>query len=162
METLLAHPLLFHCLPSCFGGHCYNWKLPPANREYISVSCFARNLGAGSVRALSNGAPVFLAGPKALSSCPLLLFFPLRRASKLLSNLLVPRPTSRSSEYYLFRFTVGSFAFQDPYPEVGNDEPNKSNSGKEYFDIDSEVSDTDLLELKQEIIKLGSGKAQRD
>jgi len=30
------------------------------------------------------------------------------------------------------------------------------------FEIDSDVSDADLLELKQELNKLGSEKAQRD
>lgn len=38
----------------------------------------------------------------------------------------------------------------------------KSDDEQGDFDIDSEVSDADLLELKQELNKLGTEKAQRD
>jgi len=38
----------------------------------------------------------------------------------------------------------------------------ESDDEQEDFDIDSEVSDADLLELKQELNKLGTEKAQRD
>ena len=38
----------------------------------------------------------------------------------------------------------------------------KSDSEQADFDIDSDASDTDLLELKQELNKLGPEKAQQD
>ena len=55
---------------------------------------------------------------------------------------------------------MGVFTFENAYttpdPLIENDDQ------EEEFDIDSNVSDADLLELKQELGKLGSTKAQRD
>lgn len=53
---------------------------------------------------------------------------------------------------------MGVFAFHDAYPETEDE----SDGEQADFDIDSDASDTDLLELKQELNKLGPEKAQRD
>lgn len=54
------------------------------------------------------------------------------------------------------------FAFQNAYPETGDCSVIESDDEQADFDIDSDASDVNLLELKQELIKLGSEKAQRD
>lgn len=53
-------------------------------------------------------------------------------------------------------------AFHDAYPEAGDFSVDESDSEQADFDIDSDASDADLLELKQELNWLGSEKAQRD
>ena len=57
---------------------------------------------------------------------------------------------------------MGAFIFQDAYPEKGDLSVVESDDEQGNFDIDSDVSDADLLELKQELNKLGPEKAQRD
>ncbi len=57
---------------------------------------------------------------------------------------------------------MGVFAFQSAYPEAGDCSVVESDDEQADFDIDSDASDVDLLELKQELIKLGPEKAQRD
>ncbi len=57
---------------------------------------------------------------------------------------------------------MGTFAFQDAYPEAGDFSEDENDGEEADFDIDSDASDADLLELKQELNKLGPEKAQRD
>ena len=45
------------------------------------------------------------------------------------------------------------FAFHDAYPEAGDFSMDESDSRQADFDIDSDASDADLLELKQELNK---------
>ena len=53
---------------------------------------------------------------------------------------------------------MGAFTFESVYPTPDQCSMVESDNEQEDFDIDSEVSDADLLELKQ----LGTEKAQRD
>ena len=57
---------------------------------------------------------------------------------------------------------MGVFAFHNAYPEAGDVSEDESDGEQAEFDIDSDASDADLLELKQELNKLGPEKAQRD
>ncbi len=57
---------------------------------------------------------------------------------------------------------MGAFTLQDPHHEKGGLSAVKSDDEAEDFDIDSDISDADLLEPKQELNKLGLGKAQRE
>ncbi len=57
---------------------------------------------------------------------------------------------------------MGAFTFENAYPTPDHYSMVESDDEQEDFDIDSEVSDADLLELKQELNKLGTEKAQRD
>ena len=57
---------------------------------------------------------------------------------------------------------MGAFAFQDAYSEPGDSIIIESDHEPADFDIDSDASDAELLELKQELTKLGPEKAQRD
>lgn len=57
---------------------------------------------------------------------------------------------------------MGVFEFHNPYPETGDVLEDESDGKSAGFDIDSDASDADLLELKQELNRLGSEKAQRD
>jgi hypothetical protein len=57
---------------------------------------------------------------------------------------------------------MGAFTFENAYPTPDHCSMVESDDEQEDFDIDSEVSDADLLELKQELNKLGTEKAQRD
>lgn len=54
---------------------------------------------------------------------------------------------------------MGAFTFHDAYPETGDVLVDDSD---EDFDIDSNASDADLLDLKQGLNRLGPEKAQRD
>lgn len=54
---------------------------------------------------------------------------------------------------------MGVFTFENAYTTP---DPLIENNEEEEFDIDSNVSDADLLELKQELGKLRSEQAQRD
>ena len=54
---------------------------------------------------------------------------------------------------------MGAFAFHDAYPEAGGCPVDESDSDQVDFDINSDASDVDLLELKQELNKLGPEKA---
>ena len=56
---------------------------------------------------------------------------------------------------------MGPFAIHDPYPR-GVDRPAEGQGESEDFEIDSDVSDTDLLDLKRELNQLGTERAQRD
>ncbi len=53
---------------------------------------------------------------------------------------------------------MGAFRIQNAYPGEADDD---SDSGSE-FEIDSDVSDAELLELQQDLKKLDSKKMQRD
>ena len=53
---------------------------------------------------------------------------------------------------------MGVFVFHNAYPEAGNVSEDKSDGEQADFNIDSDASDTDLLELKQELNKLGPEK----
>ena len=55
---------------------------------------------------------------------------------------------------------MGVFAFENAYPTP--DRLTENDDEEEEFDIDSNVSDAELLELKQELKNLGPEKAQRD
>lgn len=55
-----------------------------------------------------------------------------------------------------------ALAFHAAYPEAGDFSVDERDSEQADFDIGSDASDADLLELKQELNKLGPGKAQRD
>lgn len=57
---------------------------------------------------------------------------------------------------------MGAFAFQNAYPETVDVLKDESDGEQADFDIDSDASDADLLELKQELNKLGPERAQRD
>ena len=57
---------------------------------------------------------------------------------------------------------MGVFAFHDVYPEAGDVSEDESDGEPADFDIDSDASDADLLELKQKLNKLGPEKAQGD
>lgn len=57
---------------------------------------------------------------------------------------------------------MGAFAFHNAYPEADDLSVDESDSEQADFDIDSDASDADLRELKQELNKLGPEKAQRD
>jgi len=57
---------------------------------------------------------------------------------------------------------MGAFIFHDAYPERGDVLMDESDSEQVDFDIESDASDVDLLELKQKLNKLGPEKAQRD
>ncbi len=57
---------------------------------------------------------------------------------------------------------MGAFTFESVYPTPDQCSMVESDNEQEDFDIDSEVSDADLLELKQELKQLGTEKAQRD
>ena len=57
---------------------------------------------------------------------------------------------------------MGAFAFHNGYPKTGDVLMDESDSEQVDFDIRSDASDADLLELKQELNKLGLEKAQRD
>ena len=54
---------------------------------------------------------------------------------------------------------MGAFGFQDAYPQTSDDESHEEQAD---FEIDSDVSDAELLELKQkhELLKLGPEKAR--
>ena len=53
---------------------------------------------------------------------------------------------------------MGAFAFQKAYPETVDVLEEESDGEQADFDIDSDASDADLLELKQELNKLGPEK----
>ena len=53
---------------------------------------------------------------------------------------------------------MGVFAFHDAYPETDDISADESDSEQD-FDIDSGASDAELLELKQELNKLGPERA---
>jgi hypothetical protein len=55
---------------------------------------------------------------------------------------------------------MGAFTLQDPHHEKGGLSAVESDDEVEDFDIDSDISDADLLEPKQELNKLGLEKAQ--
>ncbi len=55
-----------------------------------------------------------------------------------------------------------AFAFRSAYPEADDVSVDEGDGEQADFDIDSDASDADLLELKQELNKLGPEKAQRD
>ena len=57
---------------------------------------------------------------------------------------------------------MGAFAFQNAYPETVDVLEDESDGEQADFNIDSDASDADLLELKQELNKLGPERAQRD
>ena len=57
---------------------------------------------------------------------------------------------------------MGAFTFENPYPTPDHYSMVESDDEQVGFDIDSDASDADLLELKQELNKLGPEKAQRD
>ena len=57
---------------------------------------------------------------------------------------------------------MGIFAFQSAYSEADNCSVIESDDEQADFDIDLDASDVDLLKLKQELIKLGPEKVQRD
>ena len=57
---------------------------------------------------------------------------------------------------------MSAFAFHNVYTEADDFSVDESDSEQADFDIDSVASDADLLELKQELNKLGPEKAQRD
>ena len=57
---------------------------------------------------------------------------------------------------------MGVFAFHDAYPEAVDVLEGESDGEHADFDIDSDASNADLLELKQELNKLGPERAQRD
>lgn len=57
---------------------------------------------------------------------------------------------------------MGVFAFHDAYPETADVSEDESDGEQADFDIDSDASDADLLELKQELNELGPERAQRD
>ena len=54
---------------------------------------------------------------------------------------------------------MGTFAFQNAYPETVDVLEDESDGEQADFDIDSDASDTDLLELKQELNKLSPERA---
>ena len=54
---------------------------------------------------------------------------------------------------------MGAFAFYNAYPKIGDVSIDESDSEQVDFNIESDASDTDLLELKQELNKLGLEKA---
>ncbi|KAI4191879.1 MAG: hypothetical protein LQ350_008723, partial [Teloschistes chrysophthalmus] len=55
-----------------------------------------------------------------------------------------------------------AFAFHNAYPKAGDVSMDEGDGEQTDFDIDSDASDADLLELKQELNKLGPGKTRRD
>ncbi len=55
---------------------------------------------------------------------------------------------------------MGAFTLQDPHHEKAGLSAVESDDEVEDFDIDSDISDADLLEPKQELNKLGLEKAQ--
>lgn len=57
---------------------------------------------------------------------------------------------------------MGVFAFHNAYPEAGDVSVHKIDGKETDFDIDSDAFNTDLLQLKQELNKLGPERAQRD
>ena len=57
---------------------------------------------------------------------------------------------------------MGIFAFHDAYSETVAVSEDESHGEQADFDIDSDASDADLLELRQELNKLGPERAQRD
>lgn len=57
---------------------------------------------------------------------------------------------------------MGVFAFHDAYPETADVSEDESDGEQADFDIGSDASDADLLELKQELNELGPERAQRD
>ncbi|KAI4088490.1 MAG: hypothetical protein L6R37_008196 [Teloschistes peruensis] len=54
------------------------------------------------------------------------------------------------------------FAIRDAYPQAADFSVDEDDGEEADLDIDSDASDADLLELKQELDKLGNEKAQRD
>ena len=57
---------------------------------------------------------------------------------------------------------MGAFAPQNAYPETVDVLEDESDGELADFDIDSDASDADLLELKRELNELGPERAQRD
>ncbi|KAL9099083.1 MAG: hypothetical protein Q9163_005362 [Psora crenata] len=57
---------------------------------------------------------------------------------------------------------AGAFALQNLYSETVDVLEDKSDGEQADFDIDSDASNADLLELKQELYKLGPERTQRD
>ncbi|KAL9576434.1 MAG: hypothetical protein Q9203_007748, partial [Teloschistes exilis] len=55
-----------------------------------------------------------------------------------------------------------AFAFHNAYPKAGDVSMDDGDGEQTDFDIDSDASDADLLELKQELNKFGPGKTRRD
>lgn len=54
------------------------------------------------------------------------------------------------------------FAIRDAYPQAADFSVDEDDGEEADLDIDSDTSDADLLELKQELEKLGTKKARRD
>lgn len=143
----------------------------PVRCEYTSVSCSQGNLFIVSV----------LTGPRPgthrprryydprwhLARCSLffLLLYPLASSSALrcLFYLAVASPLPSSHSQRRPPITaMGVFAFHDAYPETADVSEDESDGEQADFDIDSDASDADLLELKQELNELGPERAQRD
>ena len=57
---------------------------------------------------------------------------------------------------------MGAFTLENAYPAPDHCSLVESDDEQADFDIDSDASDADLLELKQELNKLGPERAQRD
>lgn len=57
---------------------------------------------------------------------------------------------------------MGAFTFENAYPTPDHCSLVESDDEQADFKIDSDASNADLLELKQELNKLGPEKAQRD
>ena len=58
---------------------------------------------------------------------------------------------------------MGSYAIQNAYPEADNSLPGDGGEDDNSdFDIDSDTSNEELLELKRDLQNLGPEKAQRD
>ncbi|KAI4085745.1 MAG: hypothetical protein L6R37_008483, partial [Teloschistes peruensis] len=55
-----------------------------------------------------------------------------------------------------------AFAIRDAYPEAADFSVDEDDGEEVDLDIDSDTSDANLLELKQELEKLGTKKTRRD
>jgi len=82
-----------------------------------------------------------------------------RSTSDLQHTALRP-PTNPSRT--LLSSAMPSFPFCDPYPEKRPDSSGGPSDDEISFDIDSNVSDADLLKLRAELKKLQPEKIQRD